>query len=339
MGLRKTIHSFFFYICGKYRYLWVLYLVRAAVHVFAGIAPSVSFLLFTHFDPNLIRKRIPIILNPRYVHTQGFFNEDFRVNINDHIGWHMYVYGYFDVTVPALGLLMAPLMPGATFLDVEANIGSSSIALAKHGIPVVAIEASAHVASELLANVALNSPMPFTVIPMAVTTPEQATAQSYADIFSPQGNVAASSLLKNWNPSKSAARIEKTQLTTLDRVVHLTQISKISVVKLDIEGYETEALQGMVEIFKNPPMVVFEWRPELMRKSRGVVPDIRSFFPSSYQFFGLIANVNNKNIALHLSSFDISKPCPTVLALPDSYIEQFHEIEQFAKTKNINVAT
>jgi len=274
-------------------------------------------------DPNTLRKQGVVDLAPHYLVTDGIFGEHYRININDHIGWNIFMRGYFDPTPIAIGVLMNKLRGSGCYLDVGANIGSASIALAKIGIPVVGVEASVAVASELAANVSLNSPVPYTIVNLAVTSPEHLKTQQSTSIFLPPGNIGAGSLIKNWNRSVSESKTETVRLTTLDRVIDFMQLDHIACMKMDIEGYEYEALQGLAQGLATQRFpVLFEWRTDVMRKADTPVKNITEVFPEGYRFFSVRSELHRLDGAeprlaatIKLDPFDVALPYENVLAV------------------------
>lgn len=317
--MKHSLSTFSYYIGGKLRNQFFLTIVRSIIRAFP--LSSVSTFLRKRFDPNDIRKRVQIHLPPRYVSLVDFFGGNLRVNINDHIGWNIYLQGYFDVIHFAAGVLFSKSIPGV-FVDVGANIGSVSIPLAaKRKIEVIAIEASPTVASELEANVALNSPIPYTVINLAVTSPENTKKKRFVPMYSPNGNTAASSLIPQWNPSQISPNIETVRTSTVDEILNFLGIKQISVIKIDVEGSEYQALEGMKNSLGLLPAILFEWRPDVMKRMGKEMNDVRRLFPSEYTFYTIKADVlrnNNNSIELTLGAFKLEQPTENVLAIPKS---------------------
>ena len=305
------------------------------MHRIAGTVPFIREVV-ARFDPNDIRKRTTLVLKPNYTQVVGVLGERFSVNLNDHIGWNLYLNGQFDVTPAAVGILFDDLFPGGTFVDIGANIGSSSLVLAKRDIPVLAIEASPFVLHELSQNVALNSPIPYTIVNVAVTSPEHAARESFARIFPAQGNTASSSLVQNWNPSLRKSGSELVHTSTIDDILAFYAINSISVMKLDIEGYEYQALLGAKRTMQQMPVVVFEWRPDVIRKSGNEIDDLRDLFPEGYRFFGLKSRLSSEQeVTFLLSEFALERAYPNVLAVPESRINANPELKTFIEDGDI----
>jgi FkbM family methyltransferase len=237
-------------------------------------------------DPNEIRRRTNLRMRPIYMTIEGVAGERLRVNLNDHIGWRTCLDSIFD-PVP---VILADLFcgPSGVVLDVGANVGTTSIPVAFIGHQVVGVEPSPGILSDLSHSIALNSPIPYTVVNLAAASPETKTDGGYLELYSSEGNFGAGSLLKNWNEGRASRRVELTRSATLDNIVSFLNPGRIDFVKIDIEGFEYEALQGLQGVLeKDRPAAIFEWRPDVMIASQHEVRDLRELFPSSYTFFGV----------------------------------------------------
>jgi FkbM family methyltransferase len=272
------------------------------------------------FDPNEISKRTRRTLQPKYLPAEGLLGARYCVDVNDHIGWNMFVQGYFDCAPIAIALLLHQHDPGGTFIDVGANVGGTSIPLAKIGIPTVGIEASASIMRDLARNISLNSPIPYTAVHAAVTSPAHHVKEPFVRMFFSKGNVGGSSIFKTWISLPDDSKGEISRTTTLDETMRWLGIDKLAAVKLDIEGAEFAALEGFQDtLSKQRPPVIFEWRADGYEKSRVVVGDIRKLFPTDYVFHTAEVTVHNDQAHIALDSFSLDTISPNVLAIPSEH--------------------
>ncbi len=291
----------------------------------------ISKFLDRRFDPNEIRKRIQVGFKPLHKEVRGIWGEKYFVDINDHIGWKLYVHGYFDTTPPALGILAQSWAPG-TYVDVGANIGSTSLPLAKNKIEVLGIEANPRIASDLKRNIAQNFPMRYTVVECAVGSPDEVSRGNTTSIFSPNGNVGASSVNKHWNDSRVPSDSYTVPLSTLDAILDSHGIKHVSALKIDIEGKEYEALQGFQKGFTAKPAVIFEWRPDIGKASGKKIHDLRTLFPSDYMFLGISTRlVEPTLVEVRASAFNLEKSYENVLAAPKSLVERSEYLQILEK--------
>jgi FkbM family methyltransferase len=278
------------------------------------------------FDPNFLGRFVNMGQRKKLTIVSGFWGERLLVNLDDHLGYRIFLKSYFDIAPASLGLLLAT-SSGDTkhcddvFLDVGANIGSSSIALGLRGIPVVAIEPSSKTLAQLCQNVSLNSPLPFTVLNVAVTSREEAERDKFLSLYTVQGNLGATSLMPGW-AGRATASTEIARLSTIDDIARLVSHTKIFCIKIDVEGYEINVLAGARETLRKfTPFVLFEWRPDLMTSPESAdATRIVNYFPEGYSFSSVtVAVVDHNLIDVTLAIFDPRASVENVLAVPPGF--------------------
>lgn len=183
------------------------------------------------------------------------------VDTNDFLQREIYLLGSWEREVSAA--LSACLRPGDTFIDVGANIGYHTIQAARRVGPtgrVLAFEPNPAVRERLLANIALNALHSVAVFPMALSD-RAGTAQFHLDAA---GNTGSGSLRRNPN---SGALIE-VEVDTLDAVLARMNIDAVAAIKIDIEGAELLALQGMRNLLERAaaPVVICEISEGILTK-------------------------------------------------------------------------
>jgi FkbM family methyltransferase len=310
------------------RFAFVLRLVRWLVRR-VGPRSRLAVLLRGGFDPNEIRRVRARALPPKYLTVAGVFGESFLMNVNDHIGWQTFIHSYFDLTPLSLAVIFSKNIasgPGV-FVDVGANVGTTSVPIAKLGIGVIGIEASARAIHDLSRNVALNSPIPYSIVNLAVSSPDSATPGAYCELYSPAGNLGAASLIKNWNPSRGGMHIELARMCTLDRILDFYGPFEISLVKIDIEGLEYEAMLGLARTLADQsPPIIFEWRPDVAVRAGVELKDLRQAAPSHYRFYAVWKRESIRSdgiaVSMRLDDFAPHMECENVLAISDRFLEK-----------------
>lgn len=155
-------------------------------------------------------------------------------------------------------LIFKYLKSWETFLDIGANIGYDTLLackiVGKKG-NVFAIEPNSKIFTELEKNVKLNKK----ILPIENITlfkvgagKEKSNFESHYDVLNPW----ASSLLET-SENKSFTK-ETIEVVRLD---NLLGNKKVDFVKMDIEGFEREAIQGMEKILKHVKYMIFEYSP------------------------------------------------------------------------------
>jgi len=137
------------------------------------------------------------------------------------------------------------------FIDIGANIGKYSIIVGKNlkGGVVVAIEPEPTNFEILKKNIKRNGLKNVLPINLACSD-KNGNLDFYIDQFSSGGH----SLHKKENFEKITVKAEK-----LDKILKRLQISEVNLIKIDVEGAETEVLRGATKILnKHHPRIIFE---------------------------------------------------------------------------------
>jgi FkbM family methyltransferase len=191
--------------------------------------------------------------------------EDVRVNdragfkyvvpsLCEPVAFHLLTDGVYEPET--LRLVLKSLGPGSTFVDVGANIGALTIPAArKVGADgrVVAIEASPRVFPYLAHNVAINGISNVCLRCCAASDIESPALPFYE---APPDHFGMGSLGAQFHAKPTAVPGE-----TLDRILAQENITQVSVLKIDVEGFESAVLRGAARLLSspNPPMVIFEF--------------------------------------------------------------------------------
>ncbi|MGW0884304.1 FkbM family methyltransferase [Streptomyces sp. NPDC002671] len=153
--------------------------------------------------------------------------------------------------------------PGDVVMDVGAHYGSYTLPLAglvgTHGL-VLALDPFAHARSVLQRNIRMNNLRNVQVLPVA------AGAQAgHATLHMHDDRSRASLHAANGNRPET----QPVEVVRLDDVTPPGR--RISLIKMDIEGYEAQALQGAEQILtRDRPVVIFEL---VWRKPGAAAPD------------------------------------------------------------------
>ncbi len=150
-----------------------------------------------------------------------------------------------------------------TFIDIGANVGKYSIILAKNpNIKVIAFEPDPYNLEALKFNIVLNNS------PVVIKDIALSNKKGTASFFLNPDNQGNSSLLNSGQ--KGEEIFVKTD--TLDNVLKDNK-ERISLIKIDVEGFEAEVLQGAREtIRKFHPKIIFEaWNGEYLDRCMEVL--------------------------------------------------------------------
>ena len=189
------------------------------------------------------------------VEAQGF---RFYISAEDKVCASLRATGEYEPAVTAL--LRRILRPGMNFVDVGANIGFFSIlaaSLVHREGRVFAVEPYPYNVKMLLANLALNGCDNVEVLPFAVSRSPQ--LYRYDDSAGNSGQIFEAA-----GTSRNPVDDCLVYAMPLDRLIPTG--AAVHVIKMDIEGAEALALQGMQRICsQHRPMVLSELAADFLR--------------------------------------------------------------------------
>jgi FkbM family methyltransferase len=163
-------------------------------------------------------------------------------------------------------LMDAAIFPGATVVDVGANIGYNTVYASQRVGPagrVVAIEPAADNLSVLRDNLRTNRLANVVVQPVAA-----GRAHEVRDFFL-RGEVSAVNSLFPESVYAAVTGIEPVRVAPLDDLVE----GDADLVKIDVEGAELDVLAGMTRLLARSAIhLIVEWHPRL-QKAAGYAPD------------------------------------------------------------------
>ena len=168
----------------------------------------------------------------------------------DYVGTNIFLEGFYELH--ELECITKYILPKMThksaFLDIGANVGNHTAALAPFFEQVIAFEPNPRTSKLLEANAMLFSNV--SVRSYGLSNEEGIIQTSYSDENVGGASVTSRSTHKN--------KVEF-HLKRLDDQLSAEQRSSVSLVKLDVEGHEYEVLCGAVMTLKeSSPLILFE---------------------------------------------------------------------------------
>lgn len=181
-----------------------------------------------------------------------------NVNPSEHIQQQLFWYGYYE---KELGdLIKKILRPGNVFLDIGANIGYFSLLAGNHEptAKIIAFEPVGSIFKKLEENISINTVQNIKAVNSGVGDKNE-EREIY---ISAEDNLGMSSFQK---PGSYSGKTEMISVITIDEWIKSTALSKIDLIKLDVEGNELAALKGMHKTLQNfKPAVIVEINPETL---------------------------------------------------------------------------
>jgi FkbM family methyltransferase len=172
---------------------------------------------------------------------------DIRIRCHPHspIASAVLYYGLADHR--EMRFLLSYLRPGQTLVDVGANVGIYSLlACSIPGVTTVTLEPSTAAFERLTENVRLNH------LQDRVTLIKAAAGRTEGAASLTIGRDAMNSLVEDTDLA-----VEEVQVTTLDAIAG--QVAEVALVKIDVEGWETEVLEGATRCLTHQrPVLIVE---------------------------------------------------------------------------------
>ncbi len=175
--------------------------------------------------------------------------------------------------------LLDTLPTNATVIDVGANIGVTSAMASRYvkGGRVVAIEPSSKAYECLHKTVSDNSLTNVTALNIAA-------GSSAGHIGFVESNFLAGSYVAADAREDSQGLVE---VVTLDDICRMQELSRVDLVKIDVEGFELDVLQGATQLIeKYNPMFLVEFNSFALAANRNISPrKVLDFILDRYDSF------------------------------------------------------
>lgn len=195
-------------------------------------------------------RRFPMAV---YGCTGSLWNATSHIGCIDIVSREILVHGKWEISTPsqmAAGLPLALPERNGVFLDIGANLGYFSLLFATHGWSVVSVEPMRQNRAALSASLCLNPSLNVSLHARALTSPPKQRLRCVARSFPRnQGNgvltcgANAQCPRPNADPSRRHP-CEPVAVGTLDNLLDEIDISRVDVVKMDVEGSECDVLDG-----------------------------------------------------------------------------------------------
>ena len=173
-----------------------------------------------------------------------------HVDTRNYIEYKVFAEGGYEDYLSTL--IKHYLKPNSTFFDVGANIGIHSLgAAAKQNCQVYSFEPVDFIRLKLNKNIELNNYSNIQVVPLALSNENKVIKTNYSATSTNQGTF---SIINEDNGSSSITCIKG------DDYVSENNIENISVIKIDVEGFEYSVLEGLKNtIITQKPIIFFEF--------------------------------------------------------------------------------
>ena len=238
------------------------------------------------------------------------------LNPMEHIQQQLFWYGYYE---KELGdLLKKAIKPGDVFLDLGANIGYFSLLVAKNlpSVKVISFEPVLGLFEKMNDNISLNNIKNISTVSAAVG---EISGERELFVSAPD-NLGMSSFHQ---PENYSGKKERVKVVNIDDWFKTSGLSKIDVIKLDIEGSEFDVLKGMKKVLqKQKPILIVEVNPVTLSMFNLKPSDICDYLKQlNFEGFLIFENARLK----HLNHAEINQTT-NVLFIHQEKVNAFPEL-------------
>ncbi len=204
---------------------------------------------------------------------------------------------YFDVEIEPRDRLYGLVKNGTTVIDVGTNIGETLLNFAKinpdglnigfEPVPYLFESASGNIALNEFSNISLEN--------LALSDTEEELVFNIANEYN-SGGIYLS------KPSETDESSATVTVTTLDKYVSANNIDRISLIKIDVEGFEIGVLRGAKETIENfKPDIFIEVDNSFLTRQNGSAAELVGLL-ETYGY--VIVHAETNEIVSSKDSFD-----------------------------------
>lgn len=213
--------------------------------------------------------------------TQFEGSINFWVSLSDHIESQIFWQGVQEGDRGEVKLLKSLLAPQSVFIDVGANIGAFSLMAARR-LPqgkVHSFEPSPYHIKKLNSNLLLNRFNNIQIHPVALSS-----KLGPAKLYFPKskGSLENTGMASQFEFDVMSYRIEDIECVRLDDYLESYNISKVNIIKIDVEGAELDVLIGARQtIYRNRPHVLMEVNSDHLHRAGRNFYEVIDFWNSA----------------------------------------------------------
>jgi FkbM family methyltransferase len=191
-----------------------------------------------------------------------FFGQPYTGNMTNFIDWSVFYYGAFAghelQLLSALAEALKAKGKPINFFDVGANIGHHTLFMSRHADRIFAFEPFSVVRNEMARKLKHAGVENVTIFPVALGDKNET-----GTFRPPTGANQGTGTLGHLLPDNASSNTIPVQVARGDDFLAANQLPAISLLKMDVEGYEAKALSGLRDrIWEDRPPIFMEIQPE-----------------------------------------------------------------------------
>ena len=249
----------------------------------------------------LLRVFIPKLnKNPRLKANRKGIN--WELELSEGIDLSIYVFGCFEMETAKA--LKKHISSNSCILDIGANIGAHTLPIAsllgEEG-KVLAIEPTKFAFDKLKANLKLNKNLSHCVETYQVMLVENDDPNNKTELYSSWPIVKNQQVGSHIAHGGVLKSLEGCSTETLDRFCERLDLSRLDLIKLDVDGAEAYVINGGIKTLRRfHPTIIMEFAPYVYENTAIFLSMVKTLKNLNYQFYYLngrkIAGQNPKEI-------------------------------------------
>jgi FkbM family methyltransferase len=210
-----------------------------------------------------------------------FFEKKYHGILSNHIDFLTFFFGSYERGILNF-LRLKILKPDMVVLDVGANIGHHTMFFSSYAKKVLSFEPYPRVRAILEEKVKFNGISNVEIIPYGLSNQNQKL-----EYFEPPTTNSGVGSFQPDHYSKNSRSGLVLELLNGDELLRQMNVTKIDLVKIDVEGFEHYVLEGLKQsLVDSRPIIVIEFNRETQSYCNKV-ESFFSLFPDSYSFWKL----------------------------------------------------
>lgn len=214
---------------------------------------------------------------------------------DNYIEWTLLSTGNYEPEIEKL--IALSLRQGDVALDIGANIGLQSLRMARYtgdtGL-VLSFEPLQHLQKKFMANMLLNRFAQIKLLPYALSNYND---EADFSIDFDEWNQGAFSIGQK-NAGKKGR--QKVQIRKGDELPEIKELTRLDLIKIDVEGFEPDVLTGLAEtLAKHRPRIIFEFDEIYWQKEGKDASDCFSFLSGLNYLLYQIQSIGLEPIVHH----------------------------------------
>ena len=236
------------------------------------------------------------------IEVKTVYKNKMLINPDDLIGKKIIKKGIYDKKNIEIMRSILSCIDQPVLLDIGANIGNHTVALASYCSGIFAYEPQKEVYSILKKNIINNKLSNVTALNYGISDIDD-QLKLYINTV---GNNGGTSFCRNLKSDRHEVQIAEVRVG--DDVIRDLGIKSVDFIKIDVEGFEAKVISGLKNTIKNHrPFVALEWGQERQSdEDKPKIKYIRDDLFSDYQAFEVI-NLSSKGYWKHRKGINLMR--------------------------------